>query len=100
MTIFPKSRDEWIALPLFPFKAWVVVAFLFYFFVGGYAFGQYAGHGTGDFGLMVMFGYMISVPVLLLAALVQRIFGKRREAMCTALYAIAGLTLALNLYRF
>jgi|SRR6267142_6250759 len=100
MTIFPKSRDAWIALPLFPFKAWVIIAFPFYFFVGGYAFGQYTRHGTGEFGMMVEFGYMISVPVLLFAALIQRIFGQRREAAKSALYALAGITLGLNLYRF
>jgi len=100
MNIFPKTRDQWIALPLFPFKAWVVIGFPFYFFVGGFAFGPYGRHSTGEFGMMVMFGYMISVPVLLFGALIQRIIGNRREALRTVLYAVAGITLGLIFYRF
>jgi hypothetical protein len=78
----------------------VVIAFLFYLFARALVFGQYARHGTGEFGMMVMFGYMISVPVLLFGALIQRIIGNRREALRAALYAVAGITLGLNFYQF
>jgi hypothetical protein len=33
MSVLPKTTDEWIALPYFPFKVWVLVAFPFYLFV-------------------------------------------------------------------
>jgi hypothetical protein len=100
MNPFPKTKDEWIALPLFPFKAWVVIAFPFYFFVGGYALGQYGRYGTGEFGMMAMPGYMVSVPVLSLGALIQCNFSERGEAAKTALYALAGITLFLSFCLF
>jgi len=96
MTIFPKTRDQWIVLLLFPFKAWVVIAFPFYFFVRGFAFGQYTRYGTGEFGMMAMSGYMVSVPTLLLGALIQSSFSDRGEAEKTAIYALAGIALLLN----
>lgn len=96
MNIFPKTRDEWIALPLFPFKAWVIIGFVFYLFARALVFGQYARHGTGEFGMMVMSGYVLSVPVLLVGALIQRNFSERREAEKTVLYALAAVALLLN----
>jgi hypothetical protein len=97
MNILPKTRDEWIGLPLFPFKAWVAIAFLFYLFARALVFGQYARHGTGEFSQIVMLGYMVSVPVLLFGALIQSLICDHGAATRTALYAISGI-IVLSVY--
>jgi hypothetical protein len=95
MSIFPKTRDEWIALPLFPFKAWVVVAFPFYLAVHEYAAAQHVRYGTGGLGEAVIGGYMFSIIVLLLGALIQSIICSRGAATRTVLYAVASIILVL-----
>jgi hypothetical protein len=100
MSIFPKTRDDWIALPLFPFKAWVVVAFPFYLFFRDYAASQHVRYGTGYLGETVFSGYMLSVVILLLGALVQSLICRRGMAMRTVLYAVASIILVFSVYRF
>ena len=100
MRILPNSRDEWIALPLFPFKAWVLVAYLVYLFVRSYAVVHHVRYGTETLGMLVISGYMVSVIVLLFGALIQSIFCSRGEATRTLLYAVAGSILILSVYRF
>jgi hypothetical protein len=100
MSVFPKTRDEWIALPLFPFKAWVLAAFPFYLFVRSYAVAQHVRYGTGELGEAVIGGYMLSVVVLLMGALIQSIVCTRGAATRTALYAVASIILVFSVYRF
>ncbi len=100
MSVLPKSRDEWIALPLFPFKAWVLAAFPFYLLVHSYAVAQHVPYGTGALGETVIGGYMLSVIVLLLGAVIQSIVCPRGAAMRTVLYAVASIILVFTVYRF
>ena len=100
MSIFPKTRDEWIALPLFPFKVWVLTAFPSYLFMRSLAISQHVRYGTGAFGEKVISGYMLSVIVLLIGALIQSVICKRGAAIGTALYAAGSVLLVLNVYRF
>jgi len=100
MSVLPKTRDQWIALPLFPFKAWVLVAFPFYLFVRSYAAAQHVRYGTGALGEAVNSGYMLSVVVLLMGAFIQSIVCTRGAATRTALYAVASIILVFSVYRF
>ena len=100
MSILPKTRDDWIALTLFPFKAWVVIAFPLYLFFHSYAVAQHVRYGTGAFGEAVIGGYMFSVIVLLFGALIQSTVCRRGAATRTVLYAVASIILVFSVYRF
>jgi hypothetical protein len=100
MSILPKTRDEWIALPLFPFKAWVVIAFPLYLCFHSYAVAEHVRYGTGAMGVAVIAGYMWSVVVLLLGALIQSIVCKCGAATRTVIYAIASIGLLFVVFRF
>ncbi len=100
MSILPKTRDGWIALPLFPFKAWVLLAFPLYLLWGAYARARQVRYATGALGDTVLGGYLLSVAVLLLGALVQSIFCSRGEATRTTVYAVGGIILVFSVYRF
>src|SRR5262249_26367642 len=100
MTILPKTRDEWIALPLFPFKAWILTALPFYSAFSSYTTAEHVRYGTGSLGEVVIGGYMLSVPVLLIGALIQSIVCRRGAATRTVLYAVASMILIFTVYRF
>ena len=100
MSVLPKTRDEWIAIPLFPFKAWVLSAFPFYLLVHSYAVAQHVRYGTGALGEAVIGGYMLSVVVLLIGALIQSIICRRGAATRTLLYVVASIILVFRVYRF
>jgi hypothetical protein len=100
MSVLPKTRDEWIALPLFPFKVWVLVAFPFYLFVHSYAVAQHVRFGVGTLGMPVISGYLLSVIVLLFGALIQSIVCSRGTATRTVLYAVGGIILVFGVNRF
>jgi hypothetical protein len=84
--MFPKARDEWIALALFPFKAYVVVAFPFYILFDALTprvFMEYSPTLTAIF-----FGYVLCVPILLFGALLQSIVCSRGAATRTVLVVV------------
>src|SRR4051812_11408460 len=98
MSIFPKSRDEWIALPLFPFKAWIVTAWpLYLIFRACITDSRHDIHLDGHCAIA---GYFYSVPVLLLGALIQSIFCQRGMATQTALYAVGSIILVYWVWHF
>jgi len=98
MSIFPKSRDEWISLPLFPFKAWVVAAWPLYLLFSACVTGS--RHDIQLVGNCAIAGYFYSVPVLLLGALIQSIFCRRGLAARTALYAVSSIILIFVVWHF
>jgi hypothetical protein len=100
LRLLPQTRDEWIALPLFPFKAWVVVAFPFYVAFSSYASAQHVRYGVGVLGEVMIGGYMLSILALLFGALIQSIISKRGAATRTVLYALASIILVFSIYRF
>ena len=101
MRTLPNSRDEWVALPLFPFKAWVVTAWPFYSVFNAFSASQFSTkYNTGVLGELVIGGYMLSVVVLLIGAFIQSIVCTRGAAARTALYAVASIILVFSVYRF
>ena len=87
MSIFPKTRDEWIAAPLLPFKAWVLIAYPLYFILRSFV----AHRVAGGMGFWVINGYVLSVSVLLIGALIQSIVCSRGAATRTILYVLVGI---------
>jgi hypothetical protein len=84
MRIIPTTRDEWVALALFPFKAYVVMglpvlAFMRAWFgrkVPSYVRFPEATHAVSE-------GYFLCVAIFLLGAAVQAIICRRGSATVT-----------------
>jgi Putative addiction module component len=87
MSILPKTRDEWIAAPLLLFKAWVLLGYVLYFIFRSLVTPRVAG----GMGFWVINGYVLSVGVLLIGALVQSIVCSRGAAMRTIWYVLGGI---------
>ena len=99
-SVLPQSKREWAALLLFPFKAWVLIAFPFYVVFSSYVSSQHVRYALGALGQTMIDGYILSIAALLFGALVQSIVCKRGTATRTALYAIASIILIFTLYHF
>jgi hypothetical protein len=87
MSILPKTRDEWIAAPLFPFKAWVLLGYPLYFILGSFV----ARRAAAGMGFWVTNGYVLSVGALIIGALIQSIVCSRGTATRTILYVLLGV---------
>ena len=87
MSILPKTRDEWIAAPLLPFKAWVLLGYALYFILRSFVTRPIAR----GMGFWVINGYVMSVGVLLIGALIQSIVCSRGAATRTILYVLVGI---------
>lgn len=88
MQVLPKSRDGWVGLAAFPFKAYVVAVVPFYFvfrlFCPQPFLGTNASDGTRDTLLQY---FLLCGPVLLLGAVVQVFVSGRRAALGTLAFA-------------
>jgi len=87
MSIFPKTRDDWIAAPLLPFKAWVLLGYALFFILRPFVTHRVAW----GMGFWVTNGYVLSVGVLLIGALVQSIVCSRGAATRTILYVLGAI---------
>jgi hypothetical protein len=87
MSILPKTRDEWIAAPLLPFKAWVLFGYPLYFIFRSFV----AQRVGGGMGFWVINGYVLSVGALIIGALIQSIVCSRGAATRTILYVLVGI---------
>ena|ERR1035441_8491517 len=99
MSILPKTRDEWVGLLLFPFKAWVLIGYPLYFMFRSYV-AQHGMDGTRTLGQLVIGCYMLSVVALLIGALVQSIVCARGAATRTVMYVVGSVILVFCVYRF
>jgi hypothetical protein len=87
MSIFPKTREEWIAAPLFPFKAWMLLGYPLYF-IWRSCLGL---RGIMGIWQLVIDGYVLAIGALLLGALIQSIVCSRGAATRTILYVLGGI---------
>lgn len=87
MSILPKTRDEWIAVPLLPFKAWVLLGYPVYFIFREFV----APRVAGGMAFLVINVYVLSVGALLVGALIQSIVCSRGAATRTILYVLIGI---------
>lgn len=80
MHVVPHTRQEWVSFLLFPFKAYVVIAFFMAMIFS-------RGLRVDVTVLWIPLGYIISFLVLLLAAIVQAVRGRRSEALSCIVFA-------------
>ncbi len=87
MHIIPKTRQEWIGLVLFPFKAYTVVAFPCFMIIdhNGWLF-RFSKLG-GD----IIFGYLLAGAILIIAGLVQKYVFKSQTAASNFGFGIAAI---------
>jgi hypothetical protein len=72
MKILPRTRDEWIALALLPFKAYAVVALPLFMVFHRFASVRIDGRSSDMHVFMGTYtGYLLRIAVLLFAAVVQ-----------------------------
>ena len=77
MTFAPRNRAEWAKFILFPFKVFVCI-----------------GWFASDVGIPVILGYALSLVVLSIGGVIQRVCGRRAESLVTFFAAIwAGIIL-------
>ena len=91
MKALPNTRDEWVALILFPFKAYVVMALPLLRILRFVFAGMPPWYGYSDAAFAVMLGYHLCVLVLLLGALAQALFSRPGSASRTLCFIALGL---------
>jgi len=98
---FPKSRDEWWRVLLFPFQAYIVVAYIVeqYFITSLPGYGGYRGALT-DFKAWVIFGYAICFVVLLCTGAIQFLRGHRLRGAVNVGLALLGVLIGLSMANF
>lgn len=101
MRVFPERRDAWVALTLFPFKAYVALALPFYIIFEYYAASaRPSGYRSSDTSCFdVLGGYFLCIPVLLLGAIIQLLISEaRRDSANTFTFASAPVLVFLFLF--
>ena len=89
MRLFPKGKDELLALALFPFKAYVVVVVPFYYIFRMFCPQPFLGTGVTDGTALVLLAYFgLCAPALLIGAAIQIFVSGRRAAGRTLAFAI------------
>lgn len=104
MRVLPKTKDEWIALVVFPFKAYVAVVlpsyYIFRIFCPQPFLGTNVTDGTSDILLQY---FLLCAPVLLIGAAIQLFVSGRRAAGRTLAFAafpaLVLLLVLLSAYR-
>jgi hypothetical protein len=89
MRILPTTKDEWLALALFPFKAYVVVAFpLLKLFGAWSATIVHTHYNRGETTFTVSALYLTCILALLLGALIQWLVRCKNRAIQTLVFAV------------
>jgi hypothetical protein len=86
----PAPRDEWIALVVFPFKAYVVLGVPLLRTVRIVFAGMPPWYGYSNVAFAVMLSYHLSVLVLLLGAVAQAWFSRPGAATRTLCFLALG----------
>lgn len=86
MRILPATRQQWVSLLLFPFKAYTALAY----------FGAVIGIGSlppradyTDAGGVIVLGYIVCFFVFCLAAMIQKSLGPKRAYLTSCGFAAA-----------
>jgi hypothetical protein len=96
MRILPRTKDEWVGLILFPFKAYVVLAIPFYILFNAFFPRPFTGTGAGGETLMRIIGYyVLCAPPLLVGSVIQFFVCKRTHATRTLFFLIPPVLIIL-----
>jgi hypothetical protein len=90
MRIIPSTRHEWFNLVLFPFKAYVVLAFPFYF-----VFRALYPHGTDATFDDIVVPFAFCLLALLIGSLIQLIVSGWEYAFSSFLFVVVPIVLFL-----
>lgn len=93
MKALPTTREGWVGLGLFPFKAFVALGVPLLALVRLVFAGIPPWYGYSNVALAVMLGYHLSVLVLLLGTVAQACFRHPGSALRTAGFLALGLWL-------
>jgi len=96
---FPKSRREWLQVLLFPFQAYVVVAYFVEQYFVRLLPGKYRG-SLMSFKHWVISGYSVCFIVLLCVGIIQLSTGRRARGFLNIGLAILGALLGLSMMNF
>lgn len=98
---FPRGRQEWLRVLLFPFQAYVVIAYLVeqYFIRSLPANGGYRG-SLSEFKAKLLLGYTVCVLVLLSVGIVQMLAGRWLRGVLNAVLAALGVLIGLSMMNF
>jgi hypothetical protein len=104
MRVFPNTKDEWFALVVFPFKAYVAVVVPFYYIFRMFCPQPFLGTNVSDGTRDILLQYfLLCAPVLLLSAAIQAFVSGRRAASHTLAFAavptLVLLLVLLSAYR-
>jgi hypothetical protein len=94
MQAFPSTKKEWIALTLFPFKAYVVVVLPFYFLFNIFCpqpLTIYFGNNTTVWNHTAeefLTGFVLCGPLLMLGLIIQLCARDAKSASRTLMFAI------------
>jgi hypothetical protein len=99
--LFPRARQEWLRVLLFPFQAYVVVAY----FVEQYFIHSLPGNGgyrgsLDEFAICVVAGYAVCFLVLLCVGISQMVAGHRLRGFLNVGLAVLGCLLGLWMMNF
>jgi hypothetical protein len=99
MQILPRTKDEWTALALFPFKAYVVMAFPLLSLFGAWSASVIGTKANrGDTTLAISALCLVCIAGLLLGALIQRVVGFKRAALQSLVFSGVGALFFLMLW--
>lgn len=89
MDFFPKNKQQWLRILVFPFKAYVVAAPILFCISSCFPRPRHYGATEGEESV-ILFMFPCAV-VLIFGALVLALFRFKREAMICAGFGIGGL---------
>ncbi len=93
MRIFPKTKAEWIALVLFPFKAYILLAWPLLILFSVFFWHTLRLTGTGGSAFTVGEGYVLCIAVLLVGACIQYFVSGLLDSLITLGFAVAPVLL-------
>lgn len=98
---FPNSRGEWWRILVFPFQAYILVAYIVeqYFVTSLPGYGGYRG-ALSEFKSWIILGYVICFVVLLSTGAIQLLRGHRLRGAVNVGLALFGVLLGLSMMNF
>ena len=99
MQLLPRTKDERMALALFPFKAYVVMAFPLLTLFGAWSASVIGTKANrGDTTVVIFALYLVCIAGLLLGALIQGLVGFKRAALQSLLFSGVAVLFTLMLW--
>jgi peptidoglycan/LPS O-acetylase OafA/YrhL len=100
MKLLPRTRDDWAAVVLLPFKVYAVAAFPLFAILRSFASVRIDGRSSDMHVFMGVYtGYLLCIPILLGGAAAQASGCRRRAAAGTLAFAGCAILFLVLLLR-